>query len=820
MIKFSGKKFLPHIIAVLAFLILSVVYFYPVLEGEQLNQHDTNTSIGASKEISDYNKTHKDVALWTNSMFGGMPSYLIALPMKSALTVVYAITTLDNWRPVSFTFLYFLGFYIALLLFGVNPWLAIIGALGFGFSSYNFIIIAAGHNTKAIAIGYMAPIIAGLYYAMKKKLWVGGAVFSLFLALQIYANHLQISYYTFLTVLVFMATELFLAIRNRRIPDFLKRTAIIGVFTILAVASNIGRLWTTYEYGEYSMRGRSELSSEKENRTSGLDKDYATAWSYGVGETLTLLIPDFRGGSSTSGLTENSESYRVLNQNKVPNANSIVKQLAYWGDQPFTSGPVYAGAIIFFLFILGLFLVKQPVKLWIIIATVLAVLLSWGRNFMPLTDLFLDYFPGYNKFRTVSMILVIASFTIPLMGILALQRILEGGIDKKLWQKAMLWSVGLTAGLSLVFVVIPGLAGSFISANDAQIPDWLKPALVTDRTGLLRADAFRSSVFILLAAGVLWAYEGKKLKISATLILLGGLIVIDQWSVDKRYLNSDNFVPEREAKIPFKASVADQAILKDKSPDYRVLNIAVSTFNDASTSYFHESVGGYHGAKMRRYQELIDNQLGKDIQLMSQRLQKVKTMNGLDSVFIGLTALNMLNTKYLIYNPDAIPAINRYALGNAWIVDKYKLADNADQELADLGEIDPAKEAVVNKKFEGDLTGISPTKDTSATISLTSYSPNKLEYSYTGSKENLAVFSEIYYPKGWKAYIDGKEAPYFQTDYVLRGMNVPAGKHNIEFRFEPKSYFMGSRISQWSSVILLLLLLGIFVKEVFPFRKE
>ncbi len=820
MIKISGKKFLPHIIAVLIFFIISIIYFYPVLEGDQLNQHDTNTSIGASKEIMDYNKTHKDVALWTNSMFGGMPSYLIALPMNSALTVVYAITTLDNWRPVSFTFLYFIGFYIALLLFGVNPWLAIIGALGFGFSSYNFIIIAAGHNTKAIAIGYMAPIVAGLYYAMKKKVWAGGAIFSLFLALQIYANHLQISYYTFLTVLIFMLTELFLAIKNKAFPDFLKRTGIIAVFALLAVASNIGRLWTTYEYGQYSMRGKSELTSEKENRTSGLDKDYATAWSYGVGETLTLLIPDFRGGSSTSGLTENSESFMVLNQNKVPNANNIVKQLAYWGDQPFTSGPVYAGAIIFFLFILGLFLVKEPVKWWIIIATVLAVLLSWGRNFMPLTDLFLDYFPGYNKFRTVSMILVIASFTIPLLGILALQRIIDGGIDKKQWQKAMLWSVGLTAGISLIFAVIPGLAGSFISANDAQIPDWLKSALVTDRKELLRSDAFRSAVFILLAAAVLWAYAGKKLKLNATLILLGGLIVIDLWSVDKRYLNSDNFVPAREARVPYKASVADKAILKDKSPDYRVLNISVSTFNDASTSYFFESVGGYHGAKMRRYQELIDTELGKDIQLMSQRLQKVKSAEGLDSVFIGLTALNMLNTKYVIYNPDAIPVINSHALGNAWIVDKYKLADNADQELADLGEINPAEEAVINKKFESDLTGISPSKDTTATVTLTSYSPNKLEYNYSGSKENLVIFSEIYYPKGWKAYIDGKESPYFQADYVLRGMKVQSGKHNIEFRFAPKSYFIGSRISQWSSVILLLLLLGILVKEIIPVRKE
>jgi hypothetical protein len=813
MIKPSVKKFLPHIIAVLLFLILSIIYFSPVLEGKQLNQHDTSTTIGASKEIADYNKTHKDVALWTNSMFGGMPSYLIALPMKSALTVVYSLTNLYNWRPVSFTFLYFLGFYIALLLFGVNPWLAIIGALAFGFSSYNFIIIAAGHNTKAIAIGYMAPIVAGLYYAMKKNLWTGGAIFALFLALQVYDNHLQITYYTFLIVLIFMAFELFSAVKSKQIPDFLKRTGIIALFALLAVGSNIGRLWTTYEYGEFSIRGKSELTSEKANRTSGLDKDYATGWSYGIDETLTLLIPDFRGGSSMSGLDEKSESAKILKQNGVQDANNIVKQLAYWGDQPFTSGPVYVGAIVFFLFILGLFLVKTPVRAWIIAATVLSVALSWGHNFMPLTDLFLDYFPGYNKFRTVSMILVIASFTMPLLGILTVQRILDGGIDKKEWRKALLWSTGLTAGVSLILALLPGIAGSFMSGSDSQFPDWLKSAVISDRQALLRSDAFRSAVFILLSAGVLWAFVEKKLKLNTSLILLGGLILIDQWSVDRRYLNNDNFVSASEAKIPFKASAADQGILKDKTPDYRVLNLAVSTFNDASTSYFHQSIGGYHGAKMRRYQELIDYHISKEIQQISQRLPKVRSAAGVDSVFMGLNVLNMLNTKYLIYNPNAVPLQNRHALGNAWLVDKYRLVDNADQEIAALGVIDPSREIVVNKKFEGDLKGVTFKKDTAATISLTSYSPNKLEYLYNSSGDQLAVFSEIYYPKGWDAFIDGKKVPYFQADYVLRCMAVPGGNHNIEFRFEPKSYSLGNRISQWSSLILLLLLLGIFVKE-------
>ena len=819
MIKFQGKKLLPHIAAVLVFLLLSVMYFSPVLDGKQLSQHDTGTSIGASKEVVDYNRTHSDVALWTNSMFGGMPSYLIGLPMKSALSVIYTITNLDNWRPVSFTFLYFLGFYLALLLFGVSPWLSIVGALGFGFSSFNFIIIAAGHNTQAIAIGYMAPVIAGLYYALKKNLWIGSAVFALFLALQIYANHPQITYYTAIIALVLIITELYLAFKNKQVVDFMKRAGIILAFSLLAVASNAGRLWTTYEYGNYSIRSRSELTQNKGNQTSGLDKDYATAWSYGIDETLTLMIPNFRGGTSMSGLDANSESAKALNANNIQDANNIVKQLAYWGAQPFTSGPVYVGAIICFLFILGLFLIKGSVKYWIIAATFLSVALSWGHNLMPLTDLFLDYFPGYNKFRTVSMILVIASFTMPLLAILTVQKILDGGIDKKEWMKALTWSVGLTAGISLIFAILPGLAGSFSSANDAQIPDWLKSPLVSDREGLLRTDAFRSAVFILLSAGVLWAFVEKKLKVNTVLILLGVLILIDQWPVDKRYLNNDNFVSESDAKAPYKASPADLEILKDKNPDFRVLNIAVSPLQDASNSYFHKSIGGYHGAKMRRYQELFDYHIGKEIQQISQKLQKIKSEAGIDSVFLGTNALNMLNTKYLIYNPNAAPVPNKHALGSAWLVDGFKIVDNADQEIMAIGQIDPSKEVVVNKIFANDLTGLALKKDSTSIISLTSYSPNKLEYNFRGEGSHLAVFSEIYYPKGWNAYLDGKNVPYFQADYVLRAMVVPAGNHKIEFRFEPKSFIMGSTISTWSSLILLLLLIGIVVKEIMP-KKE
>lgn len=814
MTKFSLKKSLPHFTAIVLFIILPIIYFSPVLENKQLNQHDSQTYTGMSKEIVDYNKKSDDLALWTNSMFGGMPSYLIALPTTTAITSVYTATNLFNWRPINFIFLYFIGFYIALLLFGVSPWLAIVGSLAFAFSSYNFIIIAAGHASKAVAIGYMAPIIAGFYYAFKKDKWIGGSVFAIFMALEIYANHPQITYYTFLILLIMGITELISAFKNKQIPDFLKKSVIIFAFGLLAVASNTSRLWTTWEYGKYSLRGKSELTHDQANKTSGLDRDYATGWSYGLGETFTLLIPNFNGGSSAVGFSEDSETGKVLKSNNVPNANTIVKQLpGYWGSQPGTSGPVYFGAIICFLFVLGLFLLKGPVRIWVVIATLLSIALAWGHNFMPLTNLFLDYFPGYNKFRTVTMILVIAGFTVPLYAILTLQKIVNGEVDRKKWIKPLAWSVGLTAGVALVFALIPGIAGSFISSADGQFPEWLQKSLISDRQSLLQTDALRSAIFILLGAGTIWALVEKKLKGNTAILILGALILVDMWGVDKRYLNDSNFVPDREAKNPYKASVADIEILKDKSIDYRVLNMAVGTFADASTSYFHQSIGGYHGAKMRRYQELADFQIDKEMDLIRQRFPKIKSQDGMDSLFLGLNSLNMLNTKYFIYSPEAAPVLNKHALGSVWLVGKYKMVDNADQEIAALNSIDPAKEVVVEKKFQDQLSGVTLTNDSSAKIALTAYSPNKMTYHYQGNGNQLAVFSAIYYPKGWNAYIDGKIVSHFQADYVLRSMLLQKGNYDIVFKFEPASFLTGQKISFWCSLILLLLIAGLITKK-------
>ena len=808
------KKALPHITAVLLFLILPAIYFSPQLEGKKLNQHDTNTATGMAKEITDYNKTHADLALWTNSMFGGMPAYLIGLPTYSLLTPIYAVTTLFDWRPISFVFLYLLGFYLALLLFGLNPWISLVGAMAFGFSSYDFIIIAAGHNTKAIAIGFMAPMIGALYHAWKKNIWVGSAFFALFLALQIYANHLQITYYTMLTILIFGLAEFYFAFREKNITDFLKRSGMVFLFALLAIAANSERLWTTYEYGKYSIRGASELTQDKGNKTSGLDKDYATGWSYGVDETMTLLIPNFKGGASMIDFGENSSTAQLLKNNNVPNANTIVKQLpGYWGTQPGTSGPVYVGAIVLFLFVLSLFLTRGAVRSFIVAATIFSILLSWGRNFMPLTDLFLDYFPGYNKFRTVSMILVIASFTIPLLASIGLHKIFTEAIDKAQWKKALLWSVGLTAGLALIFFLLPGLSGTFVSASDSQMPEWIQKGLVADRTSFLRADALRSALFILAVAAILWAYVEKKLKISYALPLIAILILADMWSVNKRYLNDDHFVQEQSARNPYPVTKADKEILKDKT-EYRVLNLSVDPFNEASTSYYHQSVGGYHGAKMRRYQELIDFHIGNEIRQLGTKLNALKSESGVDSLFIGCNALNMLNTKYLIYNPDAAPLTNSKAMGNAWIVNSYQLVNNADEENAALSKTDLSKVIVVDKKFQSLLGPVTPTTGTSSKISLKSYSPNQLVYSYSGKGNEIAVFSEIYYPQGWNAYIGDKLVPHFQADYLLRAMVLQEGNYDITFKFEPLSYKLGKQISMVSSLLLLIFIGFVLFKSL------
>jgi hypothetical protein len=808
---------LVHLVAIVLFLIISYIYFYPVLEGKVLKANDSMVAKINAQEIVQFREKYGKEPLWTNSIFSGMPSYLISTKYPGNL-----FKHVDNIRsifglPVSVLFLTMAGFYILLLLFRVNPWLAIVGALGYGLSSFLFQVIAAGHNTQAIALAYMAPMIGGIYYAYRYDA-IKGALFTAFiLSLELLANHPQITYYAIICLLVFVITEFIFAIRQKAILKFVKTSAILIIPFIIAIGINFAFLFTTWEYGKYSLRGKSNLTTGDKNVTSGLDKDYITYWSYGVDETLNLLIPNYKGGSSKP-FDRDSKTIKALRQN---NAASAVDQFQkYWGTQPGTEGPHYVGAIMVFLFILGLFIIKGPEKWWLLIATVLSIMLAWGKNFMPLTNFFIEYFPGYNKFRAVTMILVIAQFCIPLLGILALRDIFSGSTTKKELLKGVRIASGITGGLVLLILIIPGIAGSFISQYEAemQFPDWLTNALVADRKGLLKSDSLRSLIFILLAAGTIYGFLYEKLRKEYAIATVAALIFLDLWTVDKRYLNADRFEKPSVIQKTFTPTKADAYILNDPSYN-RVLNLTASVFNDNTpTSYFHKSIGGYHGAKLKRYQELIDSALFPNInlyyKLFNTASDKAISTDDFQIVFNNTNILNMLNTKYIIYNPDAPPLVNNKALGPAWYADTPLIVENANEEIITLKTINPATEAVIDKIFNDQIKQSSFPSAADDKIELVSYLPNELIYKYSAKSEKLAVFSEIYYPAGWKCSIDGKESKYFRADYVLRAMIVPAGNHEIKFVFKPASYIIGNKISLASSIILILLLAGFLVLKL------
>jgi len=803
------RPYLPHLIAVVIFMIVAFAYFYPVLEGKVLKANDSTVSKINSKEIQDYRaKTGKE-PLWTNSIFSGMPAYLISTKYPGNL-FKHVDTILRTFKmPVSVMFLSMTGFYILLLVFGLNPWLAITGALAYGLSSFFFQILGAGHNTQAIALAYMPAMIAGIIYAYRRDAIKGALLTGVFLALEIQANHIQITYYAMLCLLVFAIVEFIYAYKNKTVLKFIRTSAILIIPFIIAIGINFASIYTTWEYGKYSIRGKSDIVlSDNSNRTSGLDKDYIVRWSYGVDETFNMLIPDYKGGSSKP-FDRNSETVRVLRQNNQADAANQVSK--YWGTQPGTDGPHYVGAIVFFLFILGLFLVKGVEKWWLLGATILAIMLSWGKNFMPFTNLFIDYFPGYNKFRAVTMILVIAEFCIPLLGFLALRDILNGSATKKDILKSLKIAIGITGGFLLLVLVIPGIAGSFLASYENGYPSWLTTALIADRKDLLKTDTFRSLVFVLLSAGVILGFIYEKIKVNQAIIVLGLLIALDLWTVDRRYLNADRFEKPVTIQKTFAPTIADQAILQDKS-FFRVYNRNGATFNDNSpTSYFHKSIGGYHGAKLKRYQEFVDTTLTVNINITEEQFGNAKSIAEFQSAFKNTAGLNMLNTKYLIYNPEVPPIVNPYALGNAWFVEKPLFVENANQELSGTNNFDPAKEALIHISFRDQITkSVYPVLENEK-IELTSYQPNELIYKSNAREEKLAVFSEIYYPAGWKSYIDGKESKYFRTNFLLRGMVVPAGDHEIKFVFAPASYFTGNKISLASSVLLILLIAGYLV---------
>ncbi|WP_195666147.1 YfhO family protein [Bacteroides fragilis] len=825
------KKFLPELIAILAFIVISFIYFFPAItEDRILFQHDTVAGAGAGQEAKEYYERTGERTRWTNALFGGMPTYQMSPSYDSTepLTFVQKVYHLFLPNYVWLTFIMMLGFYILLRAFGIPAWLAGLGGIIWGFSSYFFILIAAGHIWKFITLAYIPPTIAGIVLAYRKKYLLGGIITALFMAMQILSNHVQMTYY-FLFVILFMVGAFFEdAWRKKELPQFFKATGVLIVAGLIGVSINLSNLYHTYEYSKETMRGKSELKYEgaaAKQTSSGLNRDYITQWSYGIGETFSLLVPNVKGGASVP-LSRSEKAMEKAN----PMYSSLYSQLTqYFGDQPMTSGPVYVGAFVLMLFILGCFIVKGPMKWALLGATIFSILLSWGKNFMGLTDFFIDYIPMYNKFRAVSSILVIAEFTIPLLAILTLKEILTKPELLKEKLKYIYISFGLTGGLALLFAIAPRLffptyiPGNEMAALQNALPaDQLSPIIANleeMRVHLFTSDAWRSFFIVTIGTLLLLAYNAKKLKATWTVAAIALLCLGDMWSVNKRYLYDEQFIPKSEQTATFRKTQTDELILQDPSLDYRVLNFAGNTFEENNTSYWHKSVGGYHAAKLRRYQEMIDHHIAKEMQAA---YQEVATAGGqMDSVNAAkFPVLNMLNTKYFIFpagqQGQTVPIENPYTFGNAWFIDKIQYVNNANEEIDAIGQVDLQQTAIVDSKFKEALKGVNEGyKDSLSTIRLTSYEPNQLVYETSSPQDGIVVFSEIYYP-GWTATIDGKPADIARADYILRAMNVPAGKHTIEMRFDPQSLHITEGIAYGA---MALLLVGVIIL-IWIYRKK
>ena len=806
------KNILPYLTALVVFILFTIIYCSPILEGKVIKAEDNIGWRGQAQEVREFEKTSGNHTFWTGSMFSGMPTYQIGggnIASEKALSPLNMIK-FGLSHILSLIFLYLLCFFILLKSFKINTWLSIIGAMGITLSSYFFIIIEAGHYNKALSIAYMAPIIAGFVLIFNKK-YIWGLIFTMIFCTLGITLHPQMAFYYFLLIGCLFVAELFIHIKEKRMKDFLIATVLFG----LAVGAGIGTRYTktklNQEYVKETMRGgHSELVKENdaENKTEGLDLDYATQWSYGIGETMTLLIPNFNGSASQSDVGTNSKVYEELLHNGIPkkNAADFCKGVpTYWGTQPFTSGPVYIGAIICFLFVLGLFIVKGPYKWALLIATLFSILLSWGKNFMPLTELFFNYFPMYNKFRAVSSILVVAEVTMPLLGFLAIKAIMEKQIDKEKLIKKIYISAGITAGICLFFALFGTLLYNFSSPKDedifAQFPTWLGDAIVAERASMFRADALRSFCFILLGAGTLWLFVKEKLKLPYFIAALGVLILADMWTISKRFLNDDNFVAPKSIEGYFKKLPYEEYLLQDPDPNFRVFNLTANVFNESRTSYYLKSIGGYHAAKLRRYQDLISEHISKN----------------------NMNVLNMLNTKYFIVkgaNNEPMPQRNPNALGNAWFVDSVLIVNTPNEECDALNVIDPQVTAVLDAQFADFVKDFTPEKDTAAYVEFLSYQPNALEYQSHASKNGIVVFSEIYYPYGWHAYIDGNPVAHFRVDYALRALNVPAGEHHIRFEFQPDTLKKAEPVSFLCIFIMYGTIIGGIVYAVVRCRKN
>ncbi len=808
------NKFIPYVMAVVLFLIVAISYMSPVLEGKQLAAQDSEMSKGMAKEIRDFREETGEEALWTNGAFGGMPAYLISTVYKGDLPAKFQKWMTSLPRPVSLVFYNFLFFFVLSLIFGANVWVGFAGALAYGFFSFFFVIIHVGHFTKAHTLTYVALLVAGVVLAYRSKPVAGSLLASLGLSWMLSANHPQITYYAGILVILIGLSYLAEAVRSKTMVAFIKASGLLLAAVLLAVGTNFGRLYTTWEYGKFSTRGKSELTTDEKNQTGGLDKSYILDYSYDTGEAMTAFIARFKGGGMNEPLGEDSETYKFIkNVQGADVAGKFVSGLPlYWGSQPISAAPFYYGAVLCFLFVLGLFLVRGPDKWWIAAVVVSSFLLSLGKHFPALSDFMISYFPGYNKFRDVKNIIVIQQFAMAVMGVLAVNVLWKGELSKELVLKKLKYAWIITGGLALAFVIMPGIAGNFSAASDAQYmqngwPAELIEALRADRRMVLRNDAFKSLVFVSLAAGVIWLYLNKKLRGSYAVLLWGLLIVADMWPVNKKYLNNDQFESPSKVEKPFQASKADQVILADKDPDFRVLNLTVSVFNDGSTSWFHHSLGGYHGAKMERYQEMIDHHIFPEIR---QLIAGFRSPEAVDSVLRSSTVINMLNTKYIIFDRNSAPLENFHAWGDAWFADDVQVVENANEEIKAAGELEGPGTAVVDQRFADGLKDLRPGGAGESSVELVEYKPNKLKYkARVGSGKPLAVFSQIWYPKGWRAYIDGEETPIVRANYLLRGLLISEGEHEVEFRFEPASYYTGNKVALGSSLMLILALAGV-----------
>ena len=821
----TWKKFLPDVVVIAVFAIISFAYFFvPITQGKILYQHDASAGVGAAQEMTEYQNRTGETTRWTNSIFGGMPTYQMSPSYQSTDGLSQVMNAYHLWLPdnVWFLFAYLLGFYILLRAFDFRQSLAALGSVMWAFSSYFLIIIAAGHLWKVMALAYLPPMIAGVVLAYRGRYLSGFIVTALFTAFEIKANHVQMTYYYLFIILFMVIGYLVKSIREKQLAVFLKATGVLAAAALIGIAINLSSLYHTWQYQKESMRGKSELvKKDAANQTSsGLDRDYITQWSYGIDETLTLLVPDAKGGASVP-LSKNATAMAKAD----PQIQSMIPQLydafpQYFGTQPGTSGPVYVGAFVLFLFILGLFIVKGPMKWALLAATVLSVLLAWGHNFMGFTNFFLDYIPMYAKFRTVASILVIAEFTIPLLAALALKKIVDEPDVLSKQMKFAYISLALTAGVAALIALFPDMMGPFVSEQERQMIGSIQGmdggtartilANISDmRAAMVSSDAWRSVIIILIGFALLFAYKLKKLRADYMIAALLVLCLVDMWQVDKRYLNDEMFVPKSERDMPQQPTATDIEINKDKSLDYRVLNFASNTFNENETSYFHKSIGGYHPAKLRRYQEMIDAYIVPEMQKAMQAIAaKGGNMQQVDGVKL-FPVLNMLNTKYFIFPLQGgvtIPLKNIYAQGNGWFVDKIDYVADANAEYAEVGKIDVRHEAVADKQFEAVL-GQAKANDSTATVKLDKYEPNNLQYTVNSKNGGIVVFSEIYYP-GWKATVDGQSVELGRVNYILRAVNVKPGKHIVVLDFHPTSISTTETIAYISIVILLLAIAG------------